>query len=81
MKHSVFGKFATNYERFYLARNSSLALERKFINKAYKKDQQFDDAQTQKMKDRIYQEAFDGSQILKRDIDRAILYLNMPSDI
>ena len=68
LRYSVFGKFATNYERFYLAKNSSLASERKLINKAFKKAQHFDDAQTQQMKERIYAEAFAGSQILKRDI-------------
>lgn len=81
MRYSVFGKFARNYERFYLARSSSLSKERKFINKAYKKDQPIDDAQTQKMKERIYREVFSGSTILKREIDRAMLYLNLPSAI
>ena len=77
----MFGKFARNYERFYLARSSSLSKERKFINRAYKKDQPMDDEQTEKMKERIYSEAFSGSAILKREIDRAMLYLNLPSAI
>jgi len=29
----------------------------------------------------MYQDVFDGSRILKRQIDRVIAYLNLPSDV
>ena len=76
IKFSVFGQFHQNFYKHFIQRNKKLL-------KNYSTDDIAinDDKETFKLRQKSLENVFEGSEILKREIDKVILYYNLPEYI